>query len=88
MFLSPWYNSMLVIIFATVIYQAYWMRSRGYKFKQKTTIDSRVFSFILMFVPILNTIFGLACMFLLYTYIFKEDYMMELFDNSIKVEKR
>lgn len=88
MFFSPWYNSMLVIILATVIYQAVWMRYKGYKFKQKSSIDSRVLSLILMFTPIVNTIFGLCCVFLLYTYVFKEDYMIDLFDSSKKVIKR
>lgn len=88
MFFSPWYNSMLVIIFATALYQAVWLRHNGYKFKSKPTLSNRVLSLILTFIPILNTIFGLSCVFLLYVYAFEEERMLDMIKTSNRFTER
>lgn len=87
MFFSPWYNSMLVIIFATAIYQKYWMKVNGYVFVKPTPMSGRILTWSFALIPILNTIYGLGCLFLLWNYTFKEEDIIKVFDNSSKFMK-
>lgn len=87
MFFSPWYNSMLVIIFATAFYQKYWMKVNGYTSVNPSPMSGKILTWSLALIPILNTMYGLLCLFLLWNFTFKEEDMVKIFDNSSRFKK-
>lgn len=84
---SSWYFGMVFIILATSLYQEVWMKKNGFKLVKKTTFSQRFVSWLLVFVPIFNTIFGLMCIILLLAFVFYEDIVIKAFEESPKFKK-
>ena len=87
MFFTPWYNTMLVTIFATIFYQKLWMKKNGFRVKEKGTIEGRILVWMLLFLPIANTFLGIMCLILLLLFTFKEDLVREAFEENKSFEK-
>ena len=85
MFFTPWYNTMIVIILATAVYQKIWMKKNG--FRADKTIQGRILAWGLLLIPIANTFFGISSFILLLLYVFKEDFIREAVEQNKSFEK-
>lgn len=84
---SSWYFGMVFIIIATSLYQKVWMKKNGFELARKSTLSQKAVSWLLVFTPIFNTVFGLLCVVLLMAFVFYEDETIHTFEKSVKFRK-
>ena len=87
MLFSNWYFGMIFIILATAVYQGLWLKNHGYVNNQRSTILQKIGAWMLILIPIVNTLIGFMAMFILIMYVTKEELMIEVINSMDRFEK-